>query len=67
MSASERRGGHAKRLMDALGDELRAVGGTRIEWRVLERNQRGINFYEKMGAKVLVGWHEMRLEKEDMA
>ncbi|KAI8650319.1 N-acetyltransferase ats1 [Fusarium keratoplasticum] len=59
---SERRAGHGKHLMDALVEELRAVGGVRIEWRVMERNETGLRFYEKMGAKVMEGWKDLKLE-----
>ncbi|KAH7020456.1 acetyltransferase [Ilyonectria destructans] len=66
VSQSGRRGGHGKRLMDALCEELRAVGGVRIEWRVLEWNKPSISFYESMGAKIMEGWKEMKLEKADI-
>ncbi|KAM0418786.1 hypothetical protein ACHAPT_012296 [Fusarium lateritium] len=62
---SERRGGHGKRLMDALIQELRAVGGARIEWRVMEQNEPGLRFYKSMGAKVMDGWKDMKLEPVD--
>ncbi|KAM0335412.1 hypothetical protein ACHAQA_000457 [Verticillium albo-atrum] len=64
---SGRRSGHGKRLFDALSQELRAVGGVRIEWRVLEWNLPSIRFYESMGAKTMNGWKDMKLEQADVA
>ncbi|KAF4469804.1 n-acetyltransferase ats1 [Fusarium albosuccineum] len=63
---SERRNGWGKRLFDALGEELRAIGGARMEWRVLEWNKAGIRFYESMGATVMEGWKDMKLEGADI-
>jgi hypothetical protein len=60
---SERRNGHEKRLMNALGQESNAVGGARIEWGVLGCNESSIRFYESMGVKVMVGWKDRMLDK----
>ena len=49
--------------MDALGQELHAVGGARIEWRVLEWNEPSIRVYESIGAKFLDGGEDMKVEE----
>ncbi|KAF4966165.1 hypothetical protein FSARC_6124 [Fusarium sarcochroum] len=59
------RSGRGKRLMDALGKELHAVEGERIEWRVLEWNEPSVRFYESLSAKFMDSWKDMKLEKMD--
>lgn len=59
--ASERGKGYGKGLIGALIEEVRAVGGTRLEWRVLDWNEASIRFYKAIGATKMEGWMDMTL------
>ena len=47
--------GYKKELIGALIEEIRAVGGTRLEWRVLDWNEASIFFYKAIGAARMQG------------
>jgi GNAT superfamily N-acetyltransferase len=64
VSASERGKGYGRKLIGALIEELRAVGGARLEWRVLDWNEASIGFYEGVGSTKMDGWMDMKLEFE---
>ncbi len=49
-------------LMQALGRVAREEGCARFVWQVLSWNQPALEFYEKLGAKVLHEWISVRLE-----
>ncbi|KAJ5404091.1 N-acetyltransferase ats1 [Penicillium cosmopolitanum] len=62
--ASERGKGYGRELISALIEELQVVGGVRLEWRVLDWNELGVRFYKGIGATVMNGWMDMKLEPE---
>ena len=66
VAASERRGGVARALMQALAQECVAQGYKRIDLNVLDWNPaRG--FYEKIGFKWIKNWLPYRLSGEALA
>ena len=40
---------------------LIAEGGQRLQWDVLEWNQQAIDFYQSLGAEMLMEWRTMRV------
>ena len=53
--------GIGKALLMAVAKIAVARDAGRLEWSVLDWNQPAIDFYEKMGARVLNEWHICRL------
>ena len=53
---AHRRAGHARALFEA----LRARTDGRIEWAVLDWNERAIAFYRSLGAEPVDGWTRYR-------
>lgn len=53
---AHRRAGHARALFEA----LRARTDGRIEWAVLDWNERAIGFYRSLGATPVDGWTRYR-------
>ena len=51
-----RSSGHGRSLMAALAALCISRGYERIDWQVLDTNERGLAFYERLGAE----WHEGR-------
>ncbi len=49
-------------LFERLVDEVKAFGGARLEWPVLEWNVKAHDFYRKQGAKALTQWRTWRLD-----
>ncbi len=49
-------------LFDRLIEEVRALGGARLEWPVLEWNVKAHDFYRKQGAEALTEWRTWRLD-----
>jgi RimJ/RimL family protein N-acetyltransferase len=43
------------------------MGCARLQWVVLDWNERSINFYKSCGARDLAEWKLMRFEADDMA
>lgn len=56
-----RRQGIGKSLLNYLINLAKERDYGRVEWSVLDWNQSAINFYEKMGAKVLPDWRICRV------
>lgn len=56
--------GYGSRLLEHLAQHTRAKGYGRLEWSVLNWNEKAIKLYEKMGAKPQKNWTVYRLEKE---
>lgn len=56
-----RRQGIAKAMLTYVGKLAIARDVGRLEWSVLDWNQNAIDFYEKMGAKVLPDWRICRV------
>jgi GNAT superfamily N-acetyltransferase len=51
-------------LMKAAAKEANRVGCGRIKWWVAKWNKRGIDFYERLGARVDPDWHEFQMSEE---
>ncbi|WP_373480524.1 N-acetyltransferase family protein [Geminocystis sp.] len=56
-----RRQGIGKTLLNFLIDLAKKRNFGRVEWSVLDWNKSAIDFYEKMGAKVLPDWRTCRV------
>jgi len=56
--------GVGRALFRALASEVRAAGGARIDWGVLDWNDPAMAFYRAIGAKHNEGWQPWRLEGE---
>lgn len=61
---SERRKGYGIMLLKALAREVVAMGGGRLEWRVLTWNEPSIQFYESIGAERQDAWLGMRVDRD---
>lgn len=64
---SRRGKGAGLALMRALAREAVDAGCMRFVWNVLDWNQPSIDFYERLGAKVLREWLTVRLEGDALA
>jgi GNAT superfamily N-acetyltransferase len=49
-------------LMSALAREAKARGCARIDWAVLDWNEKAKDFYARIGAKRQTGWEPWRIE-----
>jgi GNAT superfamily N-acetyltransferase len=56
--------GVGKLLMKAVAKEAKRSGCGMIKWYVAKWNQRGIQFYEKLGARIDHDWHEFQMSEE---
>jgi GNAT superfamily N-acetyltransferase len=54
--------GFAHEVFRFLSGKARAMGCSRLEWSVLDWNEKAINFYRSLGAKPHGGWSIYRLE-----
>lgn len=61
-----RRAGVGSAFFRFLAGEAVRGGYGRMEWVVLAWNQLAIDFYEKLGAERLGGWHTYRLTSEQL-
>jgi GNAT superfamily N-acetyltransferase len=61
---SERGKGYGTMLLKALARETVAMGGARLEWRVLTWNEPSIKFYESIGAEPQTEWLGMRVDRD---
>lgn len=57
-----RDGGIARALFEALGAEAKANDCARIDWNVLDWNERAKGFYRRIGARHLEDWEPWRLD-----
>lgn len=57
-----RDGGIARALFEALGAEAQAHDCARIDWNVLDWNERAKGFYRRIGARHLDAWEPWRLD-----
>lgn len=57
-----RDGGVARALFAVLGAEAKAHGCARIDWNVLDWNERAKGFYRRIGARHLTDWEPWRLD-----
>jgi GNAT superfamily N-acetyltransferase len=58
--------GYGERLLRHLASLAVARGCGRMEWAVLDWNQRAIDFYRKMGARPMNEWTVFRLDGVDL-
>jgi GNAT superfamily N-acetyltransferase len=56
--------GVGRLLMKALAQEAERIGCGMIKWWVAKWNERGIEFYERLGAKIDPDWHEFQMSEE---
>ena len=56
--------GVGKLLMKAIATEAEQAGCGLIKWYVAKWNQRGIEFYERLGAKIDPNWHEFQMSEK---
>jgi GNAT superfamily N-acetyltransferase len=56
--------GVGKLLMKAVAKEAAATGCGMIKWWVAKWNERGIEFYKRLGANIDSDWHEFQLLEE---
>lgn len=63
--AEEHRGkGIGELLMKAVAKEAEQAGCGMIKWFVAKWNHRGIEFYERLGAKIDHDWHEFQMSEK---
>jgi GNAT superfamily N-acetyltransferase len=56
--------GAGKLLMKAVAKEAAQSGCGMIKWWVAKWNERGIEFYKRLGGKIDNDWHEFQLSEE---
>jgi GNAT superfamily N-acetyltransferase len=56
--------GIGRLLMKAVAKEAEAAGCGMIKWWVAKWNERGIEFYKGLGAKIDSEWHEFQLSEK---
>jgi GNAT superfamily N-acetyltransferase len=56
--------GIGKLLIKAVAREAEKAGCGMIKWWVAKWNERGIEFYERLGAKIDSDWHEFQLSEK---
>ena len=62
-----RGGGYGKMLLQNLARIAVERGYARVEWSVLDWNEPSINFYKKLGAAPMDGWHVFRLDGPELS
>ena len=62
-----RDGGIARALFEALGAEAKANDCARIDWNVLDWNERAKGFYRRIGARHLEDWEPWRIDGKALA
>ena len=67
VSEKARSSGVGEELMRALAQEVVSRGALRLEWTVLDWNERAIAFYERLGAHRPKEWIKYALEGEALA
>lgn len=58
--------GYGTLLIQALADEVRKMGGTRLEWSCARGNEATLGFYRARGARQMDEWVGMRVEGEEL-
>src|SRR6266567_8422016 len=56
--------GVGRLLMKAVAKEAKQAGCGMIKWYVAKWNQRGVQFYERLGATIDPNWHEFQMPEE---
>ncbi len=67
IKAEHRNRGAGEALINHLCQIAQKIGGGRIDWTVAANNAPAINFYEKMGAKIMQKIRLCRLDREAIA
>lgn len=62
VNESNRNQGIGKALLSAVAQVAVDEGAGRLEWSVLDWNELAIGFYKKLGARMMDGWTNCRLE-----
>ena len=58
--------GYGTVLIQALADEVRRMGGWRLEWSCARGNARTLEFYKALGAREMDEWVGMRIEGKEL-
>jgi GNAT superfamily N-acetyltransferase len=64
VAQSHRSKGVGNLLMKAVAQEAERSGCGMIKWWVAKWNERGIEFYEQLGAKIDPDWHEFQMSEK---
>ena len=64
IAGTHRSRGVGKLLMKAVAKEAAFTGCGMIKWWVAKWNERGIEFYKQLGAKIDSDWHEFQLSEK---
>jgi GNAT superfamily N-acetyltransferase len=56
--------GVGKLLMKAVAKEAEQAGCGMIKWYVAKWNERGVQFYERLGATIDPNWHEFQMSEK---
>ena len=56
--------GVGKLLMKAVAKEAEQAGCGTIKWYVAKWNERGVQFYERLGATIDPNWHEFQMSEK---
>jgi GNAT superfamily N-acetyltransferase len=56
--------GTGRLLMKAVAQQAEQNGCGMIKWWVAKWNERGVEFYERLGAKIDPDWHEFQMSEE---
>lgn len=56
--------GVGKLLMKAVASEAEQAGCGMIKWYVAKWNERGVQFYERLGATIDPNWHEFQMSEK---
>jgi len=56
--------GVGKLLMKAVASEAEQAGCGMIKWYVAKWNERGVQFYERLGATIDSNWHEFQMSEK---
>jgi GNAT superfamily N-acetyltransferase len=56
--------GVGKLLMKAVAREAEQAGCGMIKWYVAKWNERGVQFYERLGATINPNWHEFQMSEK---
>jgi GNAT superfamily N-acetyltransferase len=64
VAESHRSKGVGNLLMKAVAQEAECAGCGIIKWWVAKWNKRGIEFYQRLGARIDPDWHEFQMSEE---
>ena len=64
VAEDHRSGGIGTALMKAIAKEAEQAGCGMIKWYVAKWNHRGVEFYQRLGAKIDPDWHEFQMSEK---